>query len=146
MNKTRLYRWSDDTRGTTPRPEVGALAVLRCARRASVAQPLPWSLCRCETTRTGATLANVSDHRTMREAAAALEAIRGEKKPVRRGLRFRHARLLAADYSTPLGCVVTAVRQGNVYYRPVEGGSPGTFSLADWDRWTLPFSGQIQGT
>jgi hypothetical protein len=62
------------------------------------------------------------------------------------GLRFRHARLLAADYSTPLECVVTAVRQGDVYYRPVEGGSPGTFPLADWDRWTLPFSGQIQGT
>jgi hypothetical protein len=74
------------------------------------------------------------------------EAIRGEKKPVRRGTRFRHARLLDADYSTPLECVVTAVRQGDVYYRPVEGGSPGVFPLADWNRWTLPFSGQIQGT
>jgi hypothetical protein len=62
------------------------------------------------------------------------------------GTRFRHARLLDADYSTPLECVVTAVRQGDVYYRPVEGGSPGVFPLADWDRWTLPFSRQIQGT
>ena len=76
MKTPRLYRWSDDTRGTTPRPEAGALAILRCMRRATAAMPRPWSVCRCETMRTGTgtgtTLVNVSDHRTMREAVAAL--------------------------------------------------------------------------
>ncbi|NBW23651.1 MAG: hypothetical protein EBR82_88475 [Caulobacteraceae bacterium] len=72
MTTPRLYRWSADTRGTTPRPEAGALAVLRCMRRATAALPRPWSVCRCEATRTGTTLVNVSDHRTMREAVAAL--------------------------------------------------------------------------
>lgn len=83
MTNPRLYRWSADTRGTTPRPEAGALAVLRCDRRASASQPLPWSVCRCETMRTGTTLVNVSDHRTMREAVAAL-AIEAARDAARR--------------------------------------------------------------
>ena len=83
MTTTRLYRWSADTRGTTPRPAAGALAILRCMRRATAALPRPWSVCRCETTRTGTALVNVSDHRTMREAVAAL-AIEAARDAARR--------------------------------------------------------------
>jgi hypothetical protein len=68
----KLHKWNDDVRGSTPTPMVGALAVLRCGRRASAAAPLPWSLCRCENTSRGISLVNVSDHRTLRDAVSEL--------------------------------------------------------------------------
>lgn len=40
---------------------------------------------------------------------------------LRRGDRFEHRRYLRPDENSPLVCVVTAVRQGVIYYRPDYG-------------------------
>jgi len=38
------------------------------------------------------------------------------------GLRFAHRRIIEADSRAPMLFVVSAVRRGVVYYRPVDGG------------------------
>lgn len=44
------------------------------------------------------------------------------EEAVKVGDRFLHARLLRDDYRTPQECRITAIRQGVVYYKPVDGG------------------------
>lgn len=71
----RMHRWNRDTLGTTRWPLVNSLAVVRSGRS--------WSVARCELTRSGRAigdcgffnLVNVSDHRTVREARAAVAAM-----------------------------------------------------------------------
>ena len=41
---------------------------------------------------------------------------------LKKGHTFRHARMLNDDRRTPMECTVTAVRGGNVYYRPTAWG------------------------
>ena len=59
---------------------------------------------------------------------------------VRRGQIFKHRKWLDPEQSDrPLECVVTAVREGTVYYRAryVDGqlGKPACFPVEQWDRW-----------
>jgi hypothetical protein len=58
---------------------------------------------------------------------------------VTKGLEFRHANWLEADYKTPLLCRVTAVRKGIVYWKAVEHGevygSTYTFEVEDFARY-----------
>lgn len=49
---------------------------------------------------------------------------------LRRGDTFTHRRWLDADRNS-LACRITAVRRGVVYWRPVTGGHPYMFHLAD---------------
>jgi hypothetical protein len=57
----RLYKWNKDTKGTTPKPVAGGLAVIRSGLR-----HLPWSVCRVVATAKGYDLENVIDLRTVK--------------------------------------------------------------------------------